>query len=232
MNYIKDNLKDVEKKVANAAQRVGRKPEEILLLPVTKTHPVEMIEPILEEGYEQIGENKVQEIKIKHEVFEKRAVLHMIGHLQQNKVKQVLNKVSLIHSVDSLRIAEKIDKEAEKIGRVMDVLIQVNVAKDEAKYGFDMEEVEEILCILKDYKHIRIQGLMTIAPFVSNPEDNRHIFRNLNDLFVDIRQKNLDNINMKILSMGMTNDYEVAIEEGSTLVRVGTGIFGARNYHK
>lgn len=232
MNYIKDNLKDVEKKVADAALRVGRKPEEILLLPVTKTHPIEMIEPILEEGYKQIGENKVQEIKTKYEVFENRADMHMIGHLQQNKVKQVLDKVSLIHSVDSLRIAEKINKEAEKIGRVMDVLIQVNVAKDEAKYGFDLNEVEEILCILKDYKYLKIQGLMTIAPFVSNPEDNRHIFRNLNDLFVDIRQKNIDNINMNILSMGMTNDYEVAIEEGSNLVRVGTGIFGARNYYK
>ena len=154
----------------------------------------------------------------------------MIGHLQTNKVKYIVDKVRLIHSVDSLRLAEVIEKEAEKQNRIMDILLEVNVAEEESKFGLKTEEVLPLAEKIAELSHIRLRGLMTIAPFVENPEKNRTIFANLHKLYVDIKEKNIDNGTVSILSMGMTNDYEVAIEEGATMVRVGTGIFGARDY--
>ena len=154
----------------------------------------------------------------------------MIGHLQRNKVKYIIDKVALIHSVDSIRLAETIEKEAAKRNITANILIEVNVAKEESKFGLMPEELDELIDKIKDYNHIQVKGLMTIAPFVENPETNREIFRSLRKLSVDISNKNVDNVNVSILSMGMTNDYTVAVEEGATMVRVGTGIFGARNY--
>ena len=152
----------------------------------------------------------------------------MIGHLQRNKVKQVLPHAVLIHSVDSLRLAEQIDQEAEKLGITANILLEVNVAKEESKFGMMPEEVPEMVEQIAAFSHLRIQGLMTIAPFVEDPEKNRPVFRKLYQLSVDIKKKNIDNVNMSILSMGMTGDYQVAVEEGATMIRVGTGIFGAR----
>ncbi|CDD08512.1 putative uncharacterized protein [Dorea sp. CAG:317] len=154
----------------------------------------------------------------------------MIGHLQRNKVKYIIDKVALIHSVDSIRLAETIEKEAAKHNITANILIEVNVAKEESKFGLMPEELDELIDKIKDFNHIQVKGLMTIAPFVENPETNREIFRSLRKLSVDISNKNVDNVNVSILSMGMTNDYTVAVEEGATMVRVGTGIFGARNY--
>ena len=154
----------------------------------------------------------------------------MIGHLQRNKVKYIIDKACLIHSVDSVRLAETINQEAEKHGIVMPVLVEVNIAKEPSKFGLMPEETLDFIREVSHFTHIKVNGLMTIAPFVENPEDNRFYFQNLKKLYVDIKEKNIDNVNMCILSMGMTGDFEVAIEEGATMVRVGTGIFGERNY--
>ena len=176
------------------------------------------------------GENKVQELSDKYEVLPKNIRWHMIGHLQRNKVKYLIGKVVLIHSVDSLRLAEQIEHEAAKADIVMPVLIEVNVAEEESKFGTTSEAAMQLVEAVSKLPHIKIRGLMTIAPFTDNPEDNRIYFRKLKQLSVDIKSKNIDNVDMDELSMGMTGDYEVAIEEGATMVRVGTGIFGKRNY--
>ena len=181
-----------------------------------------------EAGARDFGENKVQEILEKRPEIPENARFHMIGHLQRNKVRQVIDKVVLIHSVDSLRLAEQIETEAEKKDLHVDILLEVNVAREESKYGFFLEEVEDALKKISQYSHLTVKGLMTIAPYVENPEENRDIFKKLYQLFIDIKSKNIDNGTMSVLSMGMTGDYQVAIEEGSTMIRVGTGIFGAR----
>jgi hypothetical protein len=172
----------------------------------------------------------VQELTEKYEALPRDIKWHMIGHLQTNKVKYIIGKTSLIHSVDSLKLAETIEKESAKKNCVTQILAEVNVAEEESKFGLKMNEVIPFVEKIASFKHIQLCGLMTIAPFVENPEDNRSVFANLQKLSVDIKKKNIDNVNVSILSMGMTNDYEVAIEEGATMVRVGTGIFGARNY--
>ena len=159
-------------------------------------------------------------------------MLFRSGHLQRNKVKYIIDKVSLIHSVDSLRLAETIEKEAAKHNITANILIEVNVAKEESKFGLMPEELDEFITKVAEFPHIQVEGLMTIAPFVDDSEENRMIFQALRKLSVDIEAKNVDNITMRVLSMGMTNDYAVAIEEGATMIRVGTGIFGARNYSK
>ncbi len=225
-----ENLEQVEKNIAAACGRANRKREEITLIAVSKTKPVSMLETIYKAGIREFGENKVQELCEKYEVMPSDIHWHMIGHLQRNKVKQVVDKACLIHSVDSVRLAEQIETEASKINRVVPVLIEVNAAQEESKYGLVIAEVEEFVRKIAAFPHISIKGLMTIAPFVENPEDNRIHFRNLKQLSVDINRKNIDNVSMDILSMGMTNDYEIAIEEGATHVRVGTGIFGERIY--
>lgn len=184
----------------------------------------------MQAGVSIFGENKVQEIVKKEVELPKNVEWHLIGHLQRNKVRQIAGKVARIHSVDSLRLAEQIQKEYEKIGETANILIEVNVAKEESKFGLMPEETEEVIREIAKFPNIKVRGLMTIAPFVENPEENRIHFQNLRKLLVDINAKNIDNISMNELSMGMTGDYEVAIEEGATYVRVGTGIFGSRQY--
>lgn len=225
-----DNYKRVEEKVQRACVRAGRKREEVTLIAVSKTKPLSMIEELLPLGVRDFGENKVQELTAKAEALSKDIRWHMIGHLQRNKVKYVVDKACMIHSVDSLRLAEEISKEAEKKGVEVPILLEVNVAGEESKFGIRPEETEELAQQIALLPNLHIQGLMTIAPYVENPENNRQIFRNLRNLSVDIERKKFNNVTMSVLSMGMTGDYEVAIEEGATHVRVGTGIFGERDY--
>ena len=192
--------------------------------------PLSDIEELLETGQLECGENYVQELCDKYENISKPVHWHMIGHLQTNKVKYIIDKVSMVHSVDSVRLAEAIEKEAAKKDICMPVLIEVNVAGEESKFGLSVEEVLPFLEEISSYEHLQVKGLMTIAPFVANPEENREVFQKLKKLSVDIAAKNINNVNMSVLSMGMTNDYQVAVEEGATMVRVGTGIFGERDY--
>ena len=229
---IKENLISVENEIREACLRAGRRREDVTLIAVSKTKPVSDLEVAYALGVRVFGENKVQELADKYEVLPKDIEWHMIGHLQRNKVKYIIDKVSLIHSVDSLRLAETIEKEAAKRNITVNILIEVNVAREESKFGLMPEELEEFIAKISDFSHIRVKGLMTIAPFVADSEENRVIFQRLHKLSVDIETKNVDNITMRVLSMGMTNDYAVAIEEGATMVRVGTGIFGARSYSK
>ena len=227
---LKENLESVEARIQAACDRAGRKRDEVTLIAVSKTKPVSMLQEAYDLGVRIFGENKVQEIRDKYEALPKDIEWHMIGHLQTNKVKYIVDKVKLIHSVDSLKLAETIEKEAEKHNCTADILLEVNVAEEESKFGLKSEEVLPLYDEIRQYSHINVRGLMTIAPFVDNPEKNRTIFADLHKLYVDIKEKNIDNDTVSILSMGMTNDYEVAIEEGATMVRIGTGIFGARDY--
>ncbi|MDO4469185.1 MAG: YggS family pyridoxal phosphate-dependent enzyme [Bacillota bacterium] len=225
-----ENYKEVEKHVEEACKRAGRKREEVTLIAVSKTKPVSMIEELLPLEVTEFGENKVQELTAKAEVLPANLHWHMIGHLQRNKVKYIVDKACLIHSVDSLRLAEEISKEAQKKQVTANILIEVNVAEEESKFGVSTEEALSLVEQVSLLPNIAVKGLMTIAPYVENPEENRWIFQKLKNLSIDIKGKNFDNVTMDVLSMGMTGDYEVAIEEGATHVRVGTGIFGERNY--
>ena len=227
---LTENVIEVEKRVQAACDRAGRARDEVTLIAVSKTKPVSDIEEVLTTGILDYGENKVQELSDKYEVLPKNIRWHMIGHLQRNKVKYLIGKVVLIHSVDSLRLAEQIEHEAAKADVVMPVLIEVNVAEEESKFGTTSAAATQLVEEVAKLPHIKVKGLMTIAPFTDNPEDNRIYFRKLKQLSVDIKSKNIDNVDMDELSMGMTGDYEVAIEEGAPMVRVGTGIFGERNY--
>ena len=229
---IKENVIKVEQRIQAACERSGRKREDVTLIAVSKTKPVDAIYEVMETGIVDYGENKVQELTDKIETIHEPLNWHMIGHLQRNKVKYIIDKVKLIHSVDSLRLAEQISIEAVKKNVEANILIEVNIAEETSKFGLNTEEVIELIKAVSTLPNIHIKGLMTVAPFTDNPEDNRLYFRNLKQLSVDIAQKNIDNVTMNVLSMGMTGDYEVAIEEGATMVRVGTGIFGERNYNK
>ncbi len=228
---LKENYDLVAEKVAAACERAGRDKDEVTIIAVSKTKPLSNVVELQSHGVMDFGENKVQELCSKYEEIEKPVRWHLIGHLQTNKVKYIVDKVELIHSVESLKLAKQISKEAGKKGVTVPVLIQVNVASEETKFGLDTAEVMALVEEAAKLPNMKIKGLMTIAPFVDDPEDNRLYFRELKQLFIDIKDKNLDNVDMEILSMGMTGDYEVAIEEGATMVRVGTGIFGARNYN-
>lgn len=230
MSMLLDNLKDVEERIQAACDRSGRKREDVLLVAVSKTKPVEMIEEVMTAGIVDFGENKPQELRDKYEVLPQNLRFHMIGHLQTNKIKYVIDRVVLIHSIDSIHLAEAVNAEAKKHNRIMPVLMEVNVAQEESKSGFLVEKTENAIREIAKLSNIRVEGLMTIAPFVENAEENRQYFVKLRKLSVDIAAKNIDNVTMHHLSMGMTGDYEVAIEEGATMVRVGTGIFGERNY--
>ncbi|QHQ62255.1 YggS family pyridoxal phosphate-dependent enzyme [Anaerocolumna sedimenticola] len=227
---IKENLFSVEQNILAACKRAGRKREEVTLIAVSKTKPVSMIQEVLEEGILDFGENKVQELTAKFEVLPNNLRWHLIGHLQTNKVKYIVDKAVFIHSVDSYKLAEQINKEAAKKGIISNILIEVNIAREETKYGVFAEETYPLIQEIAKLNNIRVRGLMTIAPFVDNPEKNREHFRNLRQLNIDIKMKNIDNVSMDVLSMGMTGDYEIAIEEGATMIRVGTGIFGERDY--
>ena len=227
---LRENFRQVEENIRRACGRAGRDPGDVTLIAVSKTKPVELLREAYDLGTRVFGENKVQEIVEKYEALPKDIHWHMIGHLQRNKVKYIIDKVDLIHSVDSVRLAETIEKEAAKHDLTANILLEVNVAEEESKFGLKVDEVEQVVDEIAKFSHIKVCGLMTIAPFVENPEENRPYFRRLRNLSVDIGAKKVDNVTMSILSMGMTNDYEVAVEEGATMVRVGTGLFGARNY--
>ena len=227
---LETQLKEVEAKIQAACDRAGRKREEVTLIAVSKTKPIEMLQEAYDLGVRVFGENKVQEITAKYDALPDDIHWHMIGHLQTNKVKYIIDKVDLIHSVDSVKLAETIEKEAAKHNLTANILIEVNVAGELNKFGFKPEEVEAFVRAISGFSGIRVRGLMTSAPYVENPEDNRCYFRQLKQLCVDINAKNIDNVSMDVLSMGMTNDYVIAVEEGATHIRVGTAIFGHRDY--
>lgn len=225
---IEENLNQIRKNIADACARSGRDPKSVTLIAVSKTKPLEDLRCAYDCGARDFGENKVQEITAKAPAMPEDAKFHMIGHLQRNKVKQVLKHVTMIHSVDSVRLAEQIQQEAAKEELHVDILLEVNVAGEESKFGFAPEEVMDAVTQIAKFPNVHIKGLMTIAPFVENSEENRDVFKKLFQLSVDIDKKNVDNVTMSALSMGMTGDYEVAVEEGATMIRVGTGIFGSR----
>ncbi len=227
---IQENLKQVQENIREACKRAGRNAEEVHLISVSKTKPVEMIREAYNAGSRDFGENKVQEMCDKVPLLPTDIRWHMIGHLQTNKIKYIIDKAYRIHSVDSLHLAEAVSREAVKHNVPANILLEVNVAEEESKFGVHTDEVMNLVQAVSKLPNIQIKGLMTIAPFVENPEENRQYFRILRQLAVDISRKSIDNVTMNELSMGMTGDYQIAVEEGATWVRVGTGIFGERNY--
>ena len=229
---ILENITHVKENIKTACKKSGRNPNEVTLIAVSKTKPVSLLKEAYDAGCRHYGENKVQELCDKYEMMEHDIQWHMIGHLQTNKVKYLIGKTTLIHSVDSYKLACEIEKQAAKHDCIIDILIEINIANEESKFGLAKEDVLELVKQISLLPHIRIKGLMTVAPYVEDPEENRLYFRNIKQLSVDIDNQNIDNVCMDVLSMGMTGDYMVAIEEGATLVRVGTGIFGERNYMK
>ncbi len=229
---LKENLANVEQNIMDACKRAGRAREEVTLIAVSKTKPVSMLEEIYNENIRDFGENKVQEMCDKMDKLPSDIKWHMIGHLQRNKVKYIVDRVSLIHSVDTYRLAEEINIQAKKKNIIVPILVEVNIAGEESKFGTTAEDAILLVEEISKLENIRIKGLMTIAPYVVDAEENRLYFRKIKQLSVDITNKNIDNVSMEILSMGMTGDYAVAIEEGATMVRVGTGIFGERDYSK
>lgn len=233
---IKENIATIEENIQKACDKSARDIDEVTLIAVSKTQPISMIEEAYDNGLLIFGENKVQELVAKYEEIEKNKTKltnvewHLIGHLQRNKVKYIVDKVTLIHSVDSLKLAKQIEKEAKKNEINVDILIEVNIAEDPNKFGLKENEVLPAIQEISKLKRVNIKGLMTVPPYADNPEDNRGHFRKMKQLFIDIDQENIDNVSMEILSMGMSGDYGVAIEEGATMVRIGSSIFGDRNY--
>ena len=230
---ITEHIAAVRREMAEAARESGRSERDIFLVGASKMNDAAACQEAIAAGVDALGENRVQEMtaKLAQNAYD-GAPLHFIGHLQRNKVKYIVGKVALIHSVDTYRLAEEINIQAKKRGIIVPILVEVNIAGEETKFGTTAEDAMLLVEEISKLENVRIRGLMTIAPFVENPEDNRLYFRKIKQLSVDITNKNIDNVSMEILSMGMTGDYEVAIEEGATMVRVGTGIFGARNYKK
>ena len=226
---VAQNLALVSQKIEQACRRAEREPKEVTLIAVSKTKPLPLLQEAYDAGCRDFGENKVQELVDKIEAMPKDIRWHMIGHLQRNKVKYIVGRVFLIHSVDSLRLAEEISRESEKKQVTTSILVEVNVAQEASKFGLlSADAVADLITQIAALPHIAVKGLMTIAPYTENAEENRQYFRALKQLSVDIDSKNIDNVSMDVLSMGMTGDYEVAAEEGATCVRVGTGIFGER----
>lgn len=233
MDTIRDNLDQIEENIQLACQRSGRSRSEVTLIAVSKTKPVEALQEAMDCGVVTFGENRVQELTDKMDYFQNdRSNLHwhMIGHLQTNKVKYLIGRVDMIHSVDSVKLAKVIEQESAKRDVVTDILLEVNIGEEESKFGLKPEEVEEVVREISSFPHVCIRGLMTVAPYTEDPEWNRPYFREMKKLLVDIASKNIDNINMNVLSMGMSGDYQVAIEEGATCIRVGTSLFGHRDY--
>jgi hypothetical protein len=228
---IKENIERIRENIKRAAKVSGRNPDDILLLAVTKTVDIDSMTCAYNLGINEFGENRVQELTKKYDIFKDSVKWHMIGNLQTNKVKYIADKVKLIHSLDSLKLAAEIDRCAKNCGRIIDVLVEINIANEQSKHGIRQECLDEFIQKVSIYKNISIKGLMTVAPFVENSQKNRIYFDKMRNLFVDIKNKNIDNINMLYLSMGMTNDYDVAVEEGANIIRVGTGIFGKRHYN-
>ena len=228
--YIKENLEQINYRISRAAAKAGRKPEDITLVAVTKTVDPRRIKYALECGVKDAGENWAQELCQKYNILGDACRWHMIGHLQRNKVRHIIDKVKLIHSVDSTELAFEINRRATEKNIVMPVLVQVNVSGEDTKFGINGENLKELLISISPLKNIKVKGLMTIAPFEENPENTRWVFDRLRNLSIDICKENIDNINMDFLSMGMSNDFEAAIEEGSNIVRIGSAVFGRRQY--
>lgn len=226
---IAQNLAEVEKRISAAAERSGRKRSDITFIAVTKTHPADMINEAIECGVTDIGENKPQEVRDKYDDV-KPVKWHLIGHLQTNKVKYIIDKVCLIHSVDSIKLMDEIERQAKKHDIVMDILIQVNISGEETKSGIRPDELSELLKHAGELNNVRVKGLMTIMPKTDNPKDNILHFDNIRQIFVDISRNVCDNVNMQYLSMGMSGDYETAIEHGANMVRIGSAVFGARDF--
>lgn len=232
MEDFKKNLEIIEENICNACKKAGRSRDEVTLIAVSKTKPVEDLQAVYDLNIRDFGENKVQELKDKIEVMPKDMKWHMIGHLQRNKVKYIIGKVELIHSVDSLRLAEEISKQAKKNNVNADILVEVNIGDEDSKFGISTDEVIELVKDIAKLENISVKGLMCVAPYVVDSEENRPLFHKIKDLSVDIMSENIDNVSMSILSMGMSNDYQVAIEEGATMVRIGSNLFGKRDYSK
>lgn len=231
INYmLKENLDNVLKNIADSEERSGRKKGDVTLIAVSKTKPVEMIKEVYDLGVHDFGENRVQELTEKYDKLPSDIRWHLIGHLQTNKVKYIIDKAYMIHSVDSLKLANEISREAVKHSVTANILIEVNVSGEESKFGVSPEDLEDLIRKISVLPAIRIRGLMTVAPYVVDSEENRQFFVKMKQFAVDITRKNIDNVNMDCLSMGMSGDYTVAVEEGATFVRVGTSIFGERNY--
>ncbi|MBO4695743.1 MAG: YggS family pyridoxal phosphate-dependent enzyme [Lachnospiraceae bacterium] len=230
---IGDRIAEVKEQIRLRCEKSNRDPSEVTLIAVSKTKPLSMITEAMESGQAEFGENKVQEMCEKAAQLDGQPVhWHLIGHLQSNKVKKAVSVAELIHSVDSLSLAQEIDKYAAKAGKCQDILLEVNVADEESKFGLKPDEVIPLVKEIAGLKNLRLRGLMTVAPYTDDAETNRPYFRALHDLMVDINKKNIDNISVDILSMGMSGDYGVAVEEGATHVRVGTYLFGERDYSK
>ncbi len=230
INSIQSAIADVSARIAAACERAGRSPEEVTLIAVSKTMPVEDIREAMVCGMTHFGENRPQELRDKQAEITEPLQWHMIGSLQTNKLKYVVGKTALIHSVDSIHLAEAIEEMSAKKELVTEILLELNIAGEESKHGIKPEELETLVREIATLSHVKIRGLMTVAPYTENAEENRIYFRQMKQLMVDINSKNIDNVYMDMLSMGMTGDYEIAVEEGATLVRVGTGIFGHRVY--
>lgn len=226
--YINENLEGITAKIKGSAEKSGRTESDITLIAVSKTVDVDRINHLVEYGIKNLGENRVQELCDKYDLIKGQPNWHLIGHLQTNKVKYIIDKVAMVHSVDRLELAMEIQKRAERINRVIDILVQVNIADEETKFGLKASEVINFIKNISKFPNIKVKGLMTIAPIAQNPEEIRWVFKDLSKLRIDIIKENIDNIVMDYISMGMSNDFEVAIEEGANIVRIGTAIFGRR----
>lgn len=230
---IKENIDNIMEKINSAAKKAGRDYKDITVIAVSKTVDAQRAKEAVEGGINNLGENRVQELVSKHEQLQNQDIKwHMIGHLQKNKVKYIIDKVELIHSVESESLAKEIDKRAKQHDLVVKVLIELNVGEEESKFGVKVEEIYEFVKSLEKFENIKVMGLMTVAPYAENPEDIRWVFKKMKEIYDNVSNMNLSNFDMKYLSMGMTNDFEIAIEEGANIIRIGTAIFGARDYSK
>lgn len=229
---IKENIDVILERAKMAAIRSGRSPEDIIIIAVSKTVDAERAREAAENGLINLGENRVQELVSKFEQLSDIDVKwHLIGHLQKNKVKYIIDKADLIHSVEDLELANEINKRALKHNITVNVLVELNIGEEDSKFGIDEKSVYEFVKSMEQYENIRVLGLMTVAPFCENPEDVRWVFKKMKEIFDKISVMKLKNVEMKYLSMGMTNDFEIAIEEGANIIRIGTAIFGARKYN-
>jgi len=228
---VAENIKYVKDRIQVACKRANRDSRDIILIGVSKTHPIEKLIEANEAGIEVFGESKAQELMEKFEQLQ-GVKWHFIGHLQKNKVKYIIDKVELIHSLDDIELAQEIDKRAKNIDKVMDVLIQINIGKEESKYGIYKQDIWDFCNSLKDFENIKVKGLMCIPPADANIDETRKYFREMKQIYDDVKKLEYNNFDIMYLSMGMSDDFEVAIEEGANIVRVGTGIFGERYYMK
>lgn len=224
-------MSDIAQNIKHVREQIKKANKDTRLIAVSKTKPVSMLKEAYDAGVRDFGENKVQEILDKYDKLPSDIRWHMIGHLQTNKVKYIADKVYMIHSVDSVKLAVEISRRAIQAGRVIPILIEINIGNEDSKFGIKPDELEDLLSQIADLEGIKISGLMCVAPYTESAEENRVYFKQMKQLSVDIMQKNIDNVFMNVLSMGMSGDYEVASSEGATYVRVGTGIFGERDYN-